>query len=325
LNSIKGGIDTVYWHSGFYALIIPDSNIKSYEVAKVGYNAPINYLSFRYNNFMSDIDNDEEGILFQNAVDANATDELFKLQKIEWGTLYDTLRKPDSIGAIEIIKYSKELKRAYPESKRLDYLIATSYLAIGKESEALLIYDQLISNNYYVLPILRKIVTYFGKVNNISMHEKYAAIFKEKFPNECLLINSDFKAPINTINEMCRNCLKNGTQRDSINANIFLAKYCLQKKLYKQVDSITNIYFNQTGKRDSYDRLKQYEDEVYPEIKMRSLFLRGNYTQIIEYYSSPNIGEKRKSEFKNKMKGYYCDYVSKDTISFQTFFLKSFQ
>jgi len=325
MNQIKGGIDTVYWHSGFYALVIPDSNIKSYEGAKVGYNAPINYLSFRYNNFLSDINKDEEGILFQNAVDANATDELFKLQTIEWGSLYDTLRTPDSIGAVEIIKYSKELKRKYPKSKRLDYLIANSYLAIGDVSQALSIYDNLISMNYYALPILRNIITYFGKVNRSFEQDKYAAVFKKKFPNECLLIDSDFKAPINSINEMCKNCLKIGTQRDSINASIFLAKFCLQNKMYKQVDSITNIYLNQPGKRDSYDRLKLYEDEIYPDLKMRSLFLGGNYTQIKKYYSSSNINEKRNTVFKNKMKIYYNDYISRDTTSFQSFFSKSFQ
>lgn len=40
---------------------------------------------------------------------------------------------------------------------------------------------------------------------------------------------------------------------------------------------------------------------------------------------TPNIGEKRKSEFRNKMKVYYNDYISIDTTSFQSFFSKSFQ
>jgi hypothetical protein len=324
LQKINGKIDTVYWHSGFYALIVSDSNIHSYEGAKIGYNDPINYLSFRYNNFIGDIANDEQSILFQNSVDANSTDELFKLQNIEWGTLYDNFRVTDLVGSKAVIQSANRLKEAYPQSKRLDFLLAVSYLKIGEEKKAIKLFDNLISKNYYAMPSLKMIIEYYGKSKRISEQEKYVSFFKVRFPNLCLITYNNLQNLPQLAIEICKNCVRNGTQRDSINANINLAKYGLESRNFEIVDSVTSIFFNKPETDPSYDSLKTYEEEIYPDIKMRSLFLRGEYGQIINYFSSPATGEERKVEFDAKMELYYNEYQSKGFSSFQSFYLKFF-
>ena len=324
MQKINGKIDTVYWHSGFYALIVSDSNIHSYETAKIGYNDPINYLSFRYNNFVGDIANDEQSILFQNSVDANSIDELFKLQNIEWGTLYDNFRVADLAGSKAVIESANRLKEVYPQSKRLDFLLAVAYLKLGEEKKAIQLFDNLISKNYYALPSLKMIIDYYGKSNRFSEQDKYVSLFKLRFPNLCLITDNNLQNLSQLAIEICKNCIRNGTQRDSINANINLAKYGLESRNFEIVDSVTSVFFNKPETDPSYDRLKIYEEEIYPDIKMRSLFLRGEYGQIIKYFSSPATGEVRKIAFKAKMELYYNDYQLKGFSSFQSFYLKYF-
>lgn len=324
LKKINGKIDTVYWHSGFYALIVADSNIRSYETAKIGYNDPINYLSFRYNNFIGDISNGEQSILFQNSVDANTKDELFKLQNIEWGTLYDNLRITDLTGSKAVIESANKLKEEYPQSKRLDFLLAVAYLKINEEKKAIQLFNYLINKNYYALPSLKMIIDYYGKSKRFSEQQNYISLFKEKFPNLCLITDNNLQNLPQLAIEICKNCVRYGTQRDSINANINLAKYGLESRNFKIVDSITSIFFNKPETDPSYDSLKIYEEKIYLDIKMRSLFLQEKYGQIPKYFSSPTVGEERKAAFKAKMELYYNDYISKESSSFKLFYLKYF-
>lgn len=319
-------LDTVIWHSGFHGLIIPDSNIQSYKPSRSKYN-PIDYLSFRYNNFFSDLVNDEQGWIFSDAVDIKHRDEvLFKLQEAESiGMLgYDSLRIPDSVVARTAIKEIVPLlENKYKGSRRVEYILAWAYLVLGDDAKATPIYDRLIAENYYALPCLKNIIKYWGDKKRMGEQEKYVTIFNKMFPNECLLLERYNQSPADSVETICTNCIRSGTQRDSIKASIFLANYFLSKRAYKQFDSLTNIYFEKHT-FESYDPLKKYEETFYSEAKILELFLLKQYARMYSHYHRHFEEAENKSSFKEYVKQLYATYMPTTSLSFEAFFKKNF-
>lgn len=319
-------LDTVVWHSGFHGLIIPDSNIQSFKPSRTKYN-PIDYLSFRYNNFMGDLANDEQGWIFSNAVDFNHRDgKLYKLQEVEnIGVLgYDSLRVPDSVVARNVIKEIVPLlEKDYNGSRRFEYFLAWAYLVLGDDAKATPIYDRLIAENYYALPCLKNIIKYLGDKKRMHEQEKYVAIFNKMFPNECLLLERYSQLPADSIKTICENCIRSGTQRDSIKASIFLASYFLNERAYGQFDSLTNIYFAQ-HEYGSYDPLKKYEENFYSDEKIQELFLLKQYARMYSHYHRHFEKEENKNDFKAYVKQLYATYMPTSPLSFEAFFKKHF-
>lgn len=319
-------LDTVVWHSGFHGLIIPDSNIQSYKPSRAKYN-PIDYLSFRYNNFMGDLANDEQGWIFSNAVDFNRRDEkLYKLQEAEnIGVLgYDSFRIPDSVVARNVIKKIVPLlEKDYNGSRRVEYILACAYLVLGDDAKATPIYDRLIAENYYALPCLKNIIKYLGDKKRMQEQEKYVAIFNKMFPNECLLLERYNQLPADSIKTICKNCIWSGTERDSIKAGIFLANYFLNERAYRQFDSLTTIYFEK-HEYGSYDPLKKYEETFYSDGKILELFLLKQYAGMYSHYHRHFDKEENKKDFKEYVKQLYATYMPKSPLSFEAFFKKYF-
>lgn len=318
-------LDTVRWHSGYYGLIIPDSNIQSYHTAALKYN-PLDYLSFRYNNFIGDLANDEEAIIFQNSGNFDNPDELFKLQYVDGDIIsYDKLRISDSVVAKRTIKDAEVLQKKYPESKRLEYILGSSYLVLGQDAKAIPIFNELINQNYYALLCLKKIINYLGYKNRLVEQEKYVTIFKKMYPDECLLIDQYNQLPIDSVKSICKECVEKGSQRDSISANIFLAKYFFNQRAFHPFDSIINIYFREHDYADSYDDLKVQEEHVYPDLKMRELFLLKEYNKMFHYENFIHLeAADVLKDFKNYTKQLYSDYISTDTSGFDNFYRKFF-
>lgn len=316
-------LDTVKWHSGYYGLIIPDPYI---DTIPHHYN-PNDYLSFRFNNFLGDLVNDEQRIICASAVNSNNPDELIKLQNAEAiYTLYDKLRTPDSVIAKDAINEIKSLLQdQYKGSKRLEYILATAFLVLGEDNEASAIYNRLIAQNYYALLCLKNLIKYLGDRKRIHEQEKYVSIFNKMYPKECLLLERYNQLPLDSVNNICRNCITMGTQRDSIKASIYLANYFFNNKAYKQFDSLTNIYFKEHKYGDSYDELKVYEEKYYSDQKMKELFLLKQFSKMYHYHNSNHLTKAENlSDFKDYVKQLYTKYISIDTSSFDTFFIRNF-
>ncbi|HEV3412677.1 MAG TPA: hypothetical protein VG101_09370 [Puia sp.] len=320
-------LDTVMWHSGFYGLIIPDVNITSYKPSARKYT-PIDYLSFRYNNFLGDLVNDEQSWIFLESADiVHRAGRLYKLQEAESiGVLgYDSFRWPDSVIAKDAIKEIAPLaENDYKGSRRVEYILACAYLVLGDDVKAIPIYDKLIANNYYALPCLKNIIKYLGDKKRMDEQEKYIAIFEKMFPNECLLLERYYQSPTDSVKTICGNCIRMGTQRDSIKASMFLANYLLNKGAYRQFDSLTNIYFKQHT-FESYDPLKKYEERFYSEAKIRELFLLKQYSTMFTYNDSRHLHiADNKNDFKQYVKQLYATYMPTNPLPFEDFFRKNF-
>jgi len=320
-------LDTVIWHSGFYGLIIHDSNIQSYKGSRTKYN-PIDYLSFRYNNFVGDLVNDEQGLIFQNVADLNRrAGKLYKLQEAEdIGLLgYDSFRIPDSVVAREAInEIAPLLEKDFKGRRRVQYILAWAYLVLADDSKAIPIYDRLIAENCYALPSLKIVIKYLGIKKRMGEQEKYVTIFNKLFPNECLLLERYNQSSADSVKTICEHCIRFGTQRDSIEASIFLANYLLDKRAYTQFDSLTNIYFKQHT-FESYDPLKKYEEKFYSDAKILELFLLKKYDRMYAFRNSVHLHETdNKKDFKEYVKQLYATYMPTNALSFEAFFEKNF-
>ena len=239
-------VDTVRWHSGFYGLIVPDSNIQSYHNPDMDNYNPLNYLSFRYNNFIGDLSNDEQSLIMDAVGKTEKPNELFKLHYVEIDMIsYDKSRFSDTTIAIRTIKDAEYLEKKYPKSKWLEYILGTSYLVLGQDSKAIPLFDKLISQNYYALPCLKKIINYLGAKERLSEQSKYLSIFRQMFPEECILSEQFTQLSTDSIRDLCKKCIEKGTQRDSIQASIFLAKYFFNIKYYSLLDSLVDIYYRE--------------------------------------------------------------------------------
>ncbi len=320
-------LDTVIWHSGFYGLIIPDSNIQSYKGSRTKYN-PIDYLSFRYNNFVGDLVNDEQGCIFSNVANPDRREgKLYKLQKAESICLldYDAFRVPDSVVAGNAVKEIVPLlENTYKGSRRVEYILAWAYLVLADDSKAIPIYDRLIAENYYALPSLKNIIQYLGIKKRMGEQEKYVSIFNKMFPNECLLLERYNQSSEDSVKTICENCIRFSTQRDSIRASIFLANYLLDKRAYAQFDSLTNVYFKHHTFK-SYDPLKKYEEKFYSDAKILELFLLKKYDRMFAFQNAVHLKEAdNKNDFKAYVKQLYATYMSANPLSFEAFFEKNF-
>jgi hypothetical protein len=320
-------LDTVIWHSGFYGLIIPDSNIQSYKGSHNKYN-PIDYLSFRYNNFLGDLVNDEQASIFTESADiVHRTGRLYKLQEAESrGVLgYDSFRWPDSVIATEAINEIEPLlEKDFKGSRRVQYILAWAYLVLADDSKAIPIYDRLIAENYYALPSLKNVIKYLWIKKRMDEQEKYVTICNKMFPDECLLLERYNQSSSDSVKTICEHCIRFGTQRDSIEASIFLANYLLDKRAYKQFDSLTNIYFKQHT-FESYDPLKKYEEKFYSDAKILELFLLKKYNRMYAFRNSVHLHETdNKNDFKKYVKQLYATYMPANPLSFEDFFRKNF-
>ncbi len=320
-------LDTVIWHSGFYGLIIPDSNIQSYKGSRTKYN-PIDYLSFRYNNFVGDLVNDEQGCILANCADLNRrAGKLYELQYAEGTGLlgYDNFQTPDSVVAREATKELEPLlEKNFKGSRRAEYMLAWAYLILAEDSKAIPIYDRLIEDNYYALPSLKNVINYLGIKKRMGEQEKYVTIFNRMFPNECLLLERYNQSSADSVKTICEHCIRFGTQRDSIEASIFLANYLLDKRAYAQFDSLTNVYFKHHT-FESYDPLKKYEEKFYSDAKILELFLLKKYDRMFAFQNSVHLKEAdNKNDFKAYVKQLYATYMSANPLSFEAFFEKNF-
>jgi hypothetical protein len=320
-------LDTVIWHSGFYGLIIPDSNIQSYKGSRIKYN-PIDYLSFRYNNFVGDLVNDEQGLIFTNCADLNRrAGKLYELQEAEGTGLlgYDSFRTPDSVVARNAIKELEPLlEKDFKGSRRVEYMLAWAYLVLAEDSKAIPIYDRLIEENYYALPSLKNVIKYLWIKKRMGEQEKYVTICNKMYPDECLLLERYNQSSSDSVKTICEHCIRFGTQRDSIEASIFLANYLLDKRAYAQFDSLTNIYFKQHT-FESYDPLKKYEEKFYSDAKILELFLLKKYDRMFAFQNSVHLKEAdNKHDFKEYVKQLYATYMPANPLSFEDFFRKNF-
>lgn len=319
-------LDTVRWHSGFYGLIIPDSTIRSYKTPDVNSYNSLAYLSFRYNNFKGDLANDEQLHIMGQSVNVNNPDKLYKLQYVEGFMLgYEKLRIPDTTVAKETIKAAEYLKSMYPQSMRLDYILGLSYLVLEEDAKAIVIFDRLIDQNYYALPSLKTIIKYLGDRGRLTEQEQYIRIYERMFPSECILLKKYDKLPINSLKSVCKKCIKTGSQRDSINSNIFLAQYFFKNKAWLMLDSLINIYYKEHKYAESTDSLKVYEEKVYPDLKMRELFLLKQYNKIFDYENFIHIEDAEiLKDIKDYTRKLYVEYISTDTSGFDIFYKKNF-
>lgn len=299
---------------------------------KGGGNFEINpykvYTFFRLNDYGENIiGNELLNELIKSAV--KPEEELYTLQSIE--ATYLTIKNNISISEAEtLIKQIKDLKKKLPYAKRLDFILANEYLKVNDNTNALKIFDKLIKDNYYALPSLRNLIRYLS-VNKSSLLSKYVSISNDKFPFECNLValNRSFKsAPDDSLYIKYNNCLKSSFQRDSVYAQVLLTKYYMRMGKIEKVDSITDKYLNDIDNK-TYDSTVLYEKGNYFDLKMRVLFLKGNYKQLCEFTKSklefnPIISVDNKQELKFYIEKLYSEFISLDLKEFNTFFEKNF-
>ena len=317
LNS-KYTLDTINV-GGFYGFKIASNyEISNYE----------KYILFRLNDYVGNLSENELSIQLLDAA-MKSDNELYVLQSVEDEYLQNRNQRDTAI-AKKIIDELKDLTIKFPDSRRVKFLLANEYLTINNIEDALRLFDNLIDDNYYALTSLRTIIQYLS-FNKSHFLKEYLQIFKKKFPNECNLtsIKMSLQAiSTDSLDILCRPCIKSDFQNDSIFSKLYLAKLYLDKRQFSKVDSISNE-FHRNYHFFVFDSTLLFERGLYSDIKMRSLFLQQKFNKICEFIKT-DLGYNlviqidNKKEFKLYIQRLYSDYISSDMNAFNSFFEKNF-
>ena len=195
------------------------------------------YLTYRYNNYLGELNIEREFSNFEIAEPRNNNDTLGLLlaiiEKIEfhYNEFYRTQESKIKLRLLDSIK--KNIKE-FPTSKRLQYLAANMNFSLNNYKASIPIYYNLLSQNYYSYKIIRKLIKYYDKIHSDS--SRYFLNFGEKkFPDRCFLEGIPWQTSDSGYLAICQNCLHSINQRDSLKAQVYLAKFYLIKKDFKKV------------------------------------------------------------------------------------------
>ncbi|HEY5392365.1 MAG TPA: hypothetical protein VIJ57_09645 [Hanamia sp.] len=128
---------------------------------------------------------------------------------------------------------------------------------------------------------------------------------------------------------ICQNCLQSINQRDSLKAQVYLAKFYLIQRNFKKV---REIYTNYHKNNDFFtiDSLKDWEKGEYYDLMLSAFFEQGQYKNFTRFcYEQVGTNSKIKvdssEDFIKLLNYYFNKYPPKKKYkNFQDFFQKNF-
>lgn len=286
-------------------------------------------LIFRLNDYTENLSNDQIQVQLLKSVDMDKT-IIFKYQDIEDG--YLELCKHFTMGnALEQIEKMEIFLKEFPRSKRIEFLLANTYLKINKVDSALQIFDYLIDKDYYALKSLRAINTYLSK-NPCSLSTKYSNLFKLKFPTQCNITQIDMKfsqISQDSIDIDCKICNTSDFQIDSVMSKLYFSKLYLTRKDFAKLNIMLSDYFSHY-QYPGIDSLREFENGLYNDLEIRSLFLQKQFGDICRFVTGKNMHRNRylyietREQLKQYLQNIFIEYYPADKQNFDSFFAKEF-
>ncbi|MGN6402136.1 MAG: tetratricopeptide repeat protein [Flavisolibacter sp.] len=233
-------------------------------------------------------------------------------------------KKADAIDTLK--KYNKE----FPDSKRIDYLLANALFEVGKKSEGIKQLKKIITGDYYVQPAVNRIIDYYIETKEPDSLKVYSSFYSKAFPNFCnlgkLVLVTSGKSD-STLFQSCKG--KFFSQKDSIVFNVLLARKLLNNSPEKALGFYNR--FQEENNDFVLDSVKVWERGQYYDIKLRYLFISKQYNKLIDFINK-NVGYnkliniKNDADFAKLIEVYYRDYINQNGTSneFENFFNKQF-
>ncbi|MBV4358923.1 hypothetical protein [Pinibacter aurantiacus] len=310
-------LDTLI-ENDFYGFELKDKNASNY----------VKYAVFRLNEYPHNLDNELHLQLLRSITDER--DELYQIQSSEvyyLGSLSGV--SPESTKK-NINSLIERLSKS-PHNQRLKFLLANEYLIANETDKSLKIFDELISANYYAQVSLRTIIKRLT-IEKSPLLSKYISLYTNKFPGECLfgLAPHLYKeVGEGDLQELNRNSCRSPFQKDSILAKIFLASFYLNKRDYKNADSLVQIYLR-LKKSLLLDSTMMFERGQYYDIQMRSLFLQKQYKKLTEFVkngltTNSVINIDNEEQYKQYLQKLYMEYISPSLDGFEPFYSDNFR
>jgi hypothetical protein len=291
-------------------------------------NKYVNYLFYRLNDYSGNvIGNVLSNELLQSAVDPK--ESLRDLQEVE--SFYDIVLKNKKIDdAGKLVSKLLILKKNKPEALRLDYLLLCQYIVVDDSINVLKTANILISKNYYVLPVLRNVITYLSRRGSPEVG-KYLPVFEKKFPFECNLVK--ISRSLRTIREdtilyECKKCYQSTFQIDSIYARMALVEYYINNNKLSQAEGYIKEYMGGI-ENEPYDDKRAFVKGKYYDFLLRTFFIQKRYGEIREFIESklqrnPVVVINDDDQFRLYIQKLYREYVTADTKNFDLFLRKNF-
>lgn len=284
------------------------------------------YIIYRYNDFLKNI---AERILQVELLRSvfNEDSSLYNLQSLE-DDYSRSLTSNDTSDFRNNINNLKVAKNKYPNSLRLDYLLANEYLLIDDSTNALRLFNSLIKKNYYALPSLKIIISYLYTRHNSHLNE-YEAQYQTLFPDECNIYELANSFGLNgSLSSLCKKCFSSSFQRDSVYARVFLLRYYLASNHLRRADSMVNVFLRNID-NEPYENTVKEEEGNFFDVKMRLLFIQHKYPELCEFtkrnlYFNPVINIDNEEQLEAYIKKLYFQYISSDLKNFESFFQQNF-
>jgi hypothetical protein len=304
----RGGFIGVKLHNSDY--------VKDYE----------SYIVYRYNDFFKNVGERELQIDLLRSF-FNEDSSLYSLQTLE----YDysrSLTSKDTNNVRNNINNLKIAKSKFPNSLRLDYLLANDYFLMDDSTNALKLFNSLIKKNYYALPSLRNIISYLYSKHNSQLNE-YEVQYRKLFPDECNIYElANSGDQYDSLSFLCRKCFSSSFQRDSVFARVFLLRYYLSSNQLQSADSMVNVFLRNIH-NEPYENTIEEEEGNFFDVKMRLLFIQHKYSELCEFtkrnlYFNPVINIDNEEQLKVYIKKLYFLYINNDLKNFESFFQQTF-
>jgi hypothetical protein len=309
--------DTVR-HSGFWGI-----NSKSL------LNPKFSYLFFRYENALANLPQEEQQLMIVGSA-IHEPSLIYEVQSIEYAYVAN-LNNQDSTAAHDIVmRANKLIVRGKKRIRRIEYLLANAYLDIGNVDSALSIFDILIDEDYYSLPSYKRVIDFLSKTKDSVKMKRYKTDFYNKFPNEPLITEINYKSSTETILLTLQKCTTSNYQRDVIRARTILARHYLVVGQYAAVDSMVDAFFRNFDEMTANDFLIGYQKGVFFDLRMRRLYLQKKFTDmcgfaLLSLRENPVVKINNSEDFRQYVKALYIEYTQKESSEFERFFSLNFQ
>lgn len=171
----------------------------------------------------------------------------------------------------------------YKNSKRLKFILGVFLEKNQQFQSAIPYFKELCSTNYYKYQCEIHLANCYLSLNNDSS-KLYLTKLDDDFPLECNLLKLKNEKPnLSYYITKCEVCLNNGTQRDSIVANVFIGRELLLQKKYIQFDELASKYNYNSY---SIDSLKKWERNEWYSMNLESLLAQSKYNLFCDFINS---------------------------------------
>lgn len=269
------------------------------------------YCAYRIAEYIDDVDKNTLMLLLNQSYLLSNQNNICeqKIYKIEYDYLscYNTQndqKRKNTIDSFSIYQNNLNYRRA-------NYLYANLLYDFVSKTTALAIYKKLLFDDFYQMPILKKMMWYYAENKMYDSVRVFSKIYAAKYPSQCnafeILENVNNSEP-----RMLNKCDGNYSQKDSITARVFFTRSRLTNSSLQDIEDLYKSY-KEANKEFILDSLKIWERGEYYDIYLRYLFKTRQYDHLLDFIIK-EVGYNKKIVVENEkdllqlITEYYIDY-----------------